>query len=438
LDSIRAAVGPGFPIEFRMSGEEYIPGGYDIKDAVEFAKLIGKQVDLLHVSTGGHENSFFKTHPSMFSERGCNVHLAAEIKKHVRVPVACIGALNDPEQMEDIIASGKADVVEMARALLADPYLPKKVMLGRDDEIVKCTRCFTCLAERVQTQTRICSINPVIGREYESRFAWPPSEPKKVLVAGGGPGGMQTAVMAALRGHEVVLCEKSGALGGALKFAKDIPFKQDLYDLTRSLALQMKKAGAEVRLNTEVTAELAEQEAPDVLVLAVGASPIMPPIPGIKNSKVVVANNLSKEEVSIGEKVVVLGGGLVGCESAVHLAQQGSAVTIVEMMNDIALDGNARHRPILMEMLAGLDIAVETGMKGIEINDKGLVCIDENGAERFFEADTVVCAAGQRPLREVVDSLRDAAPEVVHVGDCVKPQKVTEAIHRGYHAGLDI
>ena len=149
LDSIRAAVGPGFPIEFRMSGEEHIHGGYDVNEAIRFARLIEDKVDLLHVSTGAHENSFTITHPSMFVERGCNVHLAAEIKKHVKVPVACIGALNDPHEMEEIIASGKADVVEMARALLADPFLPKKVMLGRDDEIRRCIRCYTCLAERV-------------------------------------------------------------------------------------------------------------------------------------------------------------------------------------------------------------------------------------------------------------------------------------------------
>ncbi|MBW1801357.1 MAG: FAD-dependent oxidoreductase, partial [Deltaproteobacteria bacterium] len=241
LDSIRAAVGPGFPIEFRMSGEEHIPGGYGVHDAIQFAKLMESRIDLLQVSTGAHENSFAITHPSMFAERGCHVHLAAEIKRHVRIPVACIGALNDPEQMEEIIASGKADVVEMARALLADPFLPGKVMLGRDDEIVKCIRCFTCLAERVHTQTRICSINPVIGREYESRFALPASEPKKVLVAGGGPGGMETAMTAAQCGHRVILCEKSGKLGGALKCVKAFSFKKDLYGLIRSLELQMRK-----------------------------------------------------------------------------------------------------------------------------------------------------------------------------------------------------
>jgi thioredoxin reductase len=438
LDSIRAAVGPGFPIEFRMSGEEHIPGGYNVNDAIQFAKLLESKIDLLHVSTGAHENSFAITHPSMFMERGCNVHLAAAIKKHVKVPVACIGALNEPEHMEEIIASGKADVVEMARALLADPFLPRKVMLGHDDEIVRCIRCFTCLAERLHTQTRICSINPIVGREYESRFAFPLSEPKKVLVAGGGPGGMKTAITAAQRGHKVILCEKSGELGGALKSERTISFKKDLYGLIKSLEVQMRKAGVEIRLNTEVTQELVEREAPDVLVLAVGAAPIVPPIPGMDSPKVVLANNLSSEGISVGKKVVILGGGLVGCESAVHLAQEGKDVTVVEMMKDVAVDANVRQRPILLDMLAKLHVKVETRMKGVKITDGGLVCTDETGKENLFEADTVVCSVGQRPLREVVNDLLDAAPEVIQVGDCVKPEKVTEALYRGYHAGLDI
>jgi flavanone/flavanol-cleaving reductase len=438
LDSIRAAVGPGFPIEFRISAEEHIPGGYNLNDAIRFAKLLESKVDLLHVSTGAHENSFAITHPSMFVERGGHVPLAAAIKKHVKVPVACVGALNEPEQMEEVIASGKADVVEMARALLADPFLPKKVMLGRDDEIVRCTRCFTCLAERVHTQTRICSINPIIGREYESRFAVPASEPKKVLVAGGGPGGMKTAITAAERGHKVILCEKSPALGGVLKCVRTVSFKKDLYGLIKNLEAQMRRAGVEIRLNTDVTQEIVEREAPDVLVLAVGAAPIVPPLPGIHSPKVVLANNLSDEGIAVGKKVVILGGGLVGCESAVHLSQKGKDVTVVEMMNEVAVDANVRQRPILLDMLAKLRVRVETRMKGVKITDRGLVCTDETGKEHLFEADTVVCSVGQYALREVVNGLLDAAPEVVQVGDCIKPQKVTEALYRGYHAGLDI
>ena len=163
LDTVRSVVGPGFPLEVRISAEEYMENGYPFEDVIEFSKLLQSRVDLIQVSTGAHHGSFDKTHPSMFLPRGVNVHYAAEVKKHVSIPVATIGALNEPAMMDEIVSSGKADVVEMARALLADPYLPKKAWTGRDDQIVRCCRCFTCMAERLTTGLRICALNPVIG-----------------------------------------------------------------------------------------------------------------------------------------------------------------------------------------------------------------------------------------------------------------------------------
>ncbi len=331
LDKVRSVVGPGFPLELRISASEYMDDGYPLEDVIEFAKLVQDKVDLLQVSTGAHHGSFDKTHPSMFMERGVNVHFAEEIKKHVQIPVSTIGALNEPQMMDDIISSGKADAVVMARALLADPFLPKKAYMNRDDEIVRCCRCFTCMAERLTTGLRICALNPVIGNEYELSFASAPTTPKKVLVAGGGPGGMEAALTAALRGHRVILCEKSDELGGALKSERGISFKKDLYAFVGTKAHQLEKAGVEVRLNTEVTPKLAEGISPDVLIVAVGASPVIPPIPGIEGSQVIVANDLYARRHEVGRKVVILGGGLVGCETAVHLAREGKDVTVVEI-----------------------------------------------------------------------------------------------------------
>lgn len=185
LKSVREAVGEGFPIEFRMSGSELFEGGYDLDEGVRIAQMIEPYVDIIHVSAGTYQRGFGDTHPSMFKDHGCNVYLAAEIKKHVSVPVATIGGLNDPEQMEEIITSGKADIVYMARALLADPFLPRKVMENKDDQIVRCLRCFTCMAERVMTSTRRCTVNPLIGREMEGCEVYPAPQKKKVLVAGG-------------------------------------------------------------------------------------------------------------------------------------------------------------------------------------------------------------------------------------------------------------
>lgn len=208
ISSVRKAVGPGFPIEFRMSGSELFEGGYDLDEGVEIAKLIEEEIDLLHVSAGTYQRGFAVTHPSMFEPHGRNVYLAEEIKKHVNVPVATIGGLNDPEMMEEIIASGKADVVEMARALLADHELPNKIVTNRADDIVKCLRCFVCMAERAVTATRRCTVNPLIGRELEGSEIYKSANLKKVLVAGGGPGGLKAAITAAQRGHDVILCEK--------------------------------------------------------------------------------------------------------------------------------------------------------------------------------------------------------------------------------------
>ena len=281
LQAVREAVGPMFPIEFRMSGSELFEGGYDLVEGVKIAQAVEEYVDLIHVSAGSYQFGFFTTHPSMFSEHGMNVYLAEEIKKHVKKPVATIGALNDPDQMEEIIASGKADVVYMGRAILADPYLPQKVVSGNEDKIVKCLRCFACMAERPTTQTRRCTVNPLIGREIEGTDVLPAAVKKKVLVVGGGVAGLKAAVTAALRGHQVVLCEKSDKVGGILKCEQAIDFKQEMYQLGLALEAQAIEAGVEIRCNTEVTPKYAQEQQADVMILAVGSNPIVPPLKGM-------------------------------------------------------------------------------------------------------------------------------------------------------------
>ena len=432
LQEVRKAVGPMFPIEFRMSGSELFEGGYDLEEGVRIAQAVEEYVDLIHVSAGSYQFGFFKTHPSMFSEHGVNVYLAEEIKKHV----ATIGALNDPEQMEEIIASGKADVVYMGRALLADPYLPQKVVSGNDDKIVKCLRCFTCMAERPTTQTRRCTVNPLIGREIEGTEVLPAAVKKKVLVVGGGVAGLKAAVTAALRGHRVVLCEKSDKVGGILKCEQAIDFKQEMYQLGLSLEAQAKEAGVEIRCNTEVTPEYAEKENADVMILAVGSNPIVPPLKGIDGDNVVIVNNYYLEKEKVGDSVVVLGGGLAGCEAAIHLAQEGKKVHLVEMRSELAPDANIRHRPILMQMVEKY-VEAHTGYQGLEVTSEGVICKDPEGKEVLVPGKSVICAVGQRANRTAVDQLRDCAPVVREIGDCVRPSNITSAIYMGYHAGLD-
>ena len=437
LTAVREAVGPGFPIEFRISGSELFEGGYTLEDGVKIAQAVEDLVDLIHVSAGSYQFGFFNTHLPMFADHGANVYLAAEIKKHVSKPVATIGALNDPAQMEEIIASGKADVVYMARALLADPELPNKVMAGRDDEIVRCLRCFTCMAERPTTGTRRCTVNPLIGRECEGMDVQPAARKKNVVVVGGGVGGMKAAITAAQRGHTVTLLEKEGELGGILKSEQALPFKYEMYQLGLTLARQMELEGVNVRLNTLATPELVECLKPDALILAVGSSPIVPPLPGIHEDNVVVVNNYYLEKDKVGDNVVVLGGGLAGCECAVHLGMEGKTVHLVEMRDSLAVDCNIRHRPILMKQVEQY-CTTHLNHAGLEVTAEGLKCRDESGNEVLIPGDTVICAVGQRSNRDTVMALRSCAPWVREIGDCARVSNITNAVYQGYHAALDI
>jgi 2,4-dienoyl-CoA reductase-like NADH-dependent reductase (Old Yellow Enzyme family)/thioredoxin reductase len=439
IDAIRKAVGPGFPIEFRMSGDEFREGGYHLEDGIKFAKLIDGKVDLIHVSAGHVRELFLRTHPMMFQEHGCNVYLATAIKEEVKTPVACVGAITDVEMMEDIVASGKADVVAVARALISDPYLPKKAAAGRTEEITPCIRCLNCMGSVWAVGTMVCSVNPRTGSEFENKFSAPPSaKRKRVLIAGGGPGGMQAAITASERGHQVILCEKSSSLGGAIKFAEHVPFLDDLHRFRKHLEYMVKKSGTVVLLNTEVTPEFVASQNPDALIAAVGATPIVPDIRGIRSKKVVIANDIHNAGVKIGDKVVIIGGGLVGCDEAVYLAQNGKDVTVVEMLDDVARDANRHLKMALGIEFRKYNVKVVTNTKGKAITDEGLLCEGPDGKEVLYKADTVICAVGQKALTSVVDKLRGTVTEFYDIGDCVKPQKVMEAVKAGYDAAMDL
>lgn len=437
LKAVREAVGPFFPIEFRFSGSELFEGGYDLEEGCRIAQMVEPYVDLLHVSAGTYQRGFGDTHPSMFKEHGCNVYLAAEIKKHVSVPVATIGGLNDPAQMEEIIASGKADVVYMARALLADPFLPRKVMENREQEIIKCLRCFTCMAERAATSTRRCTVNPLIGRELDGTEIYPVPVKKKVLVAGAGPGGLYAAYTAARRGHQVILCEKEAEVGGILKSEQALPFKHEMYELAGTYALLAKKSGVEFRMSTEVTADYVEKEAPDALIIAVGSEPLVAPIPGLEGDNVVIVNDYYLKKDQVGEQVVVFGGGLAGCECAIHLGMEGKKVRLVEMRDELAPDANVRHRPLLLKEIDKY-VEVHTGYRGLEVCKEGVWCEDKEGKRVLIPGETVICALGQRSRSRTVESLRDGAPYVAVIGDAARVSTITNAVYWGYHAALDI
>ncbi|MBR6812471.1 MAG: FAD-dependent oxidoreductase, partial [Oscillospiraceae bacterium] len=438
-DRIKEVCGKDFLIDFRFSAADVMnPGGYGIEDGVEMAKYIDGHVDLIHCSVGNHEveESFTVVHPSMFLEEGCNLKYAAEVKKHVKTPVVTVGAFSDPAHMESVIAEGKADAIAIARGLLCDPELPNKARQGRDEDIDRCLQCLACFSGLLQTKHFSCALNPVTGRELENKFAACPVKHKKVMVAGGGIAGMKAALTAANLGHKVILCEISDHLGGVLRCEKDVSFKQklDLY-LERQAGRVFAHPNIEVKLNTAATYETAVQIEPDAIIAALGAKAVVPTfIPGWNRDNVFSAEHIYNDLSKSGKNVVILGGGLVGCELAVHLAMNGRSVTVLEMASRPNFEGNLLHGDAVLQKMKELGVKLKTGSKAVEIEQDGV--ITEDGTK--YGADTVIYAVGQQSRRDETDALRFAAPEFYSVGDCNLPATIAKANKEAYYAARDM
>ncbi|MCI2049564.1 MAG: FAD-dependent oxidoreductase [Lachnospiraceae bacterium] len=439
LDEVRRAVGPRFPIEIRLSGDDLADNGMTMEQCIEVAQMVEDKVDLINVSCGNHEDPamFCRTHPSSFYPHGVNVYLAAEVKKHVKKPVSCVGSLNDPAQMEEILASGQADCVELGRALLADPQLPSKTFAGRAEEITPCIRCYECFGETIKTETIRCTVNPVMGQERAAAGGVRPAAVrKKVLVAGGGPGGMEAAVTAAQRGHEVTIVEKSSRLGGNLHPAGAAYFKQDITQLREVMEERVRKAGVKVVTDTEVTPEFVKAADADVLIVAIGSHELKPPIKGIDLPNVVMAVDAELHPEKLGHRVAIMGGGLVGSEAAVSFCHEGHEVTVIEMKPEAAAEVNPFYRGgLLAELDRSAQVLVST--KVLEIVPEG-VRVEADGKESLVSADMVVCALGFRAPYAEVDALCAEAGESVIIGDCKNVGQIGGAISDGYYAALRI
>jgi 2,4-dienoyl-CoA reductase-like NADH-dependent reductase (Old Yellow Enzyme family)/thioredoxin reductase len=437
LEKIRRAVGPRFPIDFRINGRDGMEGGLEIEESVQICKILEPYVDSFHVSScfhmiPSHQDIMQST---IFDPHGHLLHLAAAVKRVVQVPVATVGGFNDLRTMEEAVAAGKADIVALGRQCLADPDIVKKGWQGRADEARPCQRCATCQSGRFSLGAARCAVNPEIGREYEVQFIPPAEARRKVFVAGGGPGGMEAAIVAARRGHEVTLFEKSGALGGALNFAERVPFKQDLYRLIGAMSAEMRRLPVKVRMNTALTPEIAAAEKPDVIISAVGADAIRPPLPGIDRENVFMAEEVDKG-APVGERVVVIGGGLVGVETALHLAYQGKKAIVVEMLPKIAADANFRYARTYLWKIEEKGVEVHTGAKCRGITAAGVEITDADGNDRLIPADTVVISVGMRPRESESETLRFCAPQFIPIGNCVRPGVVKDAIRAGYDAAM--
>ena len=438
LKAIREAVGKQFPISMRINGWDGVEGGLELPESLEICKILEPYVDCFHVSASVHYEALLQDlmQSPIYTPRGHLLKYAAAVKKVVHKPVITIGGHSDLAEMERIVADGEADIIAMGRQLLADPYLPKKGMLGQADKVRRCLRCANCQSGRFTHGAARCSLNPLIGREYESDF-WPPAkEKRKVLVIGGGPGGMEAAITAARRGHDVTLCEKSGSLGGALKFAQFVDFKQDLFRLVGTMERELRELPVKVLLNTEVTPEEARWGKYDAILVAVGAEEIVPPFPGKEQDFVLMAAEAHENATKVGQNVVVIGGGMVGCETALDFAGQGKNVTIVEMAPRVSGDANFRYvRTIAME-IKKRGVKTEVSARCTAIGDHGVEAQREDGSIVTIPADTVILAVGMRARTALAESFRECAPQVMDIGNCVKPGQVKEAIRSGFDAAM--
>ena len=446
LAKVREYVGPGYPVGIRISGDEYLRTkgpefegkGIVVEDAVQIARtMVDAGVAYVHVSACLGLTSEYAA-PPMYLPQGYNVHLAAAVKEQVEVPVITVGGITTPDLADRIVAEDKADLVAFGRALIADPYLARKASEGRAEEIRTCIRCSDCLATTAKKRGVRCTVNPYVGEERDQEV--PKAErTKRVLVIGGGPGGMEAALTARARGHEVILCEASDRLGGRVVPGCAPEFKADLRGLLVYYETLLSREGVQVKLNTLISTESARAMAPDAVVVAVGGSEVRPEFAGMDREDMYSAiDALMDPEVVPGDRVVVVGGGSVGCETGLLLAQRGKSVTIVEMLDEILVQEPGGPRIILSNLLREAGIEILTGMKVDAIADEGVRAIDATGEVRVFAADAVVLALGLRTKKGVVEQFEEAFEEVHAIGDCVAPRRIYDAIHEGARIGRRI
>jgi len=435
VQSIRAEAGQDFPIICKVPGNDYVEGGIVPEESVAICKILEESgVSALVVSGGSLEAKFAHNAPMGFPE-AWHVHLAEKIKKNVKIPVVANGKIKTPEVAEKILREGKADMVAMARALLADPDFVVKVQRNEVDSIIPCISCNYCFERIVDGGNPLrCAVNPLAGREYDTRII-PAFRSRKVLVVGGGPAGMQAAAVASSRGHDVTLMEQDENLGGQLLLAAKPPHKEEMGAFITYLIGQLAKKKVKVKRGEKATRQVVESLNPDVVVVATGALPLIPPMAGTDSDKVVSSWSALVNPDQLGNQVVVVGGGLVGCDVACFIAGQGKNVTIVEQLDNVALDTGSATRKFLLQKLMEKKITVILKAVAKEINKDGVAFL-EKGQSKVLSADTVVLAVGARSNRELLDALGNARVEVYAIGDCVTPRKIAQANAQGFDVGI--
>jgi 2-enoate reductase len=435
VQSIRDAVGPDFPILFRIACKHHFEGGRTIEETIPMLKMLEDAgVDALDIDSGSYENIEYIFPPAYLGD-ACMEDICEPVRKAVRIPIMNSGN-HTPETAVRLIESGNADFVMFGRPLIADPEIPNKLLKGKRKEVRPCIRCNDdCLGRILTRLTKIsCSVNPVAG--FEGRIKDKKyEESKKVVVIGGGPGGMEAARSAAIAGHKVILFEKDNSLGGQLKSAATPDFKSQLRELVEWYKHQLVIHNVDVHLNTEVTEDSPELAEADAIIVATGAIPLMPGIKGIENAVDIISAHTNPDRLK-GERIVYCGGGLSACDSALEIAMKGKKAAIVEMLDDIAVDDHFINKAALVPMLKRYGVEIYTGHKVIEITSKGVKALTTDGKEVFIESDTIVAALGMKPNNAISEKI--AAKYHIKtrvIGDCKHVGKVGNAIREGFYAG---
>ncbi|MFC1860794.1 FAD-dependent oxidoreductase [Chloroflexota bacterium] len=452
LREIKQRVGADFPVQYRyglkhymkglnqgaLKNEEYVEAGRDIGEGLEMAKLLEEAgFDALHVDAGCYD-SWYWPHPPTYQEYGCMVDMAAMVKEVVNIPVIAVGRLEVPELAEQVLQEGKADIIALGRGLLADPNWPMKTRDSATDDIRPCIGCHDGCMGRFPTRRPLsCAVNPACGRErlYQLVRA---EKPKKVMVVGGGVAGMEAARVTAIRGHKVTLYEKGKSLGGHLIEASVPEFKESLRKLLRWYEGQLKKLDVEIILETEVSMPLVDRENLDILFVATGSTIAMPDIPGVERSNVATCIDILLGKRNCGEKVLIAGGGLTGCEVALWLAEQKKEVTIVEMLPGLMDDGIPvphMNKVLLLDLLSANNVNVIANASIREITDDGAIIESGTAQKRAIKADTVVLAMGLKSDNKLYDELRGKVAQIYALGDCVQPRNIMGAIWDAYQVG---
>jgi len=434
---VRSRVGQTFPISFKISAMEFVKDGLDVEQSIQILNiLIRAGMDVVQVSAGNDATPEWISQP-MFMEKACLSQYAGEIRQALNVPIMAVGRINDPLIADELIEKGMADLVCIGRGLLADPELPKKAREGRLEDIRRCIACNTCM-ESIFRKGRVeCLVNPVLGREKEMVLR-PAEKRRRVMVVGAGPGGLNVAWVAARRGHEVHLFERQAEVGGQLILGSITAYKKELLNLIRFQKRQIERFGVHCHLNQEVTPDTVAALAPDVVILATGSRPILPPVAGIDKPIVISVTQALNDHLPLGQHTVVVGGGAIGCEVALHLSEKGHPVTIVEMLPGIGSQLESITKKVFLQKLKDNHVVIRTGCRLGKVGDTGVVIVGENGEEAFVAADAVVITIGSRPDDRLYRQIKDLGYEIHQIGDCLEPRSAKAAIYEGAVLGRSI